>query len=89
MKRGPGRAECDDVAGLQLLPRHGRQARAFAVLNDAIHGFDEIRTAFTDDAGVLLAQIRIAENADVGGVGAADAGRTLRIKCPRLAFQPP
>ena len=54
MKGGSGRAKRDDIAGLQLLPRHGGQARALAVLNDAVHGFDEIGPPVADDPRVLL-----------------------------------
>ena len=35
-----------------------------------------------------MTEFRIAENADVGGVGAANTCRAIRIECARLAFEP-
>src|SRR3954468_5046503 len=88
MKRGSGGAKGNDIAGLQLLPRDRGQARAFAVLNDPLDGFNEIAAAVADDAGVLLTQIGIAEYADIGRIGSADPGRTLGIQGARLPLEP-
>ena len=68
MKRGSGRAERNNVAGLQLLPRDGGETRAFAVLNGPVDRLDEIFAAGADDLRVLLSEVRIAEEADVGRV---------------------